>query len=65
MSKCKHQRLVWEHRKDKYGRNHKCKCTCGKVSSNWHTEIRRAKIGFRQELEDKIQRGVIEPPWRY
>lgn len=63
MSKCKHIRLKFEHRKDKYGQDHKCTCSCGTVTSNWHTEMWKAKRAYNENYSDMLQRGKIEWHW--
>ncbi len=51
---CKHVKIKIEQRKDKYGQNFKATCSCGEVTSNWHTAVWRACTAFYQNRTEKV-----------
>ena len=52
---CKHVKIKIEQRKDKYGQNFKATCSCGKITSNWHTAVWKARAAFDQNHRDFIK----------
>jgi hypothetical protein len=60
MSKCTHRRIHFEHREDKYGQNILCRCSCGTVKTNWHTEEWKARQAYFQVWNDMLGQGKIE-----
>lgn len=53
MTECKHIRIIIENRfKDEYGQIYKAHCSCGRISTNFHTDINKAKLAFWQNKND-------------
>jgi hypothetical protein len=59
VSACRHVKMNQQNRKDKYGQNIQLHCSCGKVTTGWHTERWKAAIAFRQIKEDLHNRGEL------
>lgn len=51
---CSHVKQVVQYRQgDKYGLNVRVKCSCGKITTGWKTDLWKARICFHQIKEDR------------